>query len=102
MKRRVIRQPIVGTCLQFLERPVDEGERIAVTNAHTFGRARRTRGVEDIGEIVVIGLRIDRDRRGADAGEVVLLEPAGMRMEIVASTDRRVNRLRVSRLAPAS
>jgi CBS domain containing-hemolysin-like protein len=29
------------------------------------------------------------------AGEVVLLEPAGMRMEIVASTDRRVERLRV-------
>ncbi len=29
------------------------------------------------------------------AGEVVLLEPAGLRMEIVASTDRRVERLRV-------
>jgi putative hemolysin len=28
-------------------------------------------------------------------GEVVMLEPAGMRMEIVASTDRRVERLRV-------
>jgi CBS domain containing-hemolysin-like protein len=28
-------------------------------------------------------------------GEVVLLEPAGLRMEIVASTDRRVERLRV-------
>jgi CBS domain containing-hemolysin-like protein len=34
------------------------------------------------------------------AGEVVLLEPAGMRMEIVASTDRRVERLRV--FPPAS
>ena len=29
------------------------------------------------------------------AGEVVMLEPAGLRMEIVASTDRRVERLRV-------
>ena len=29
------------------------------------------------------------------ASEVVMLEPAGMRMEIVASTDRRVERLRV-------
>jgi hypothetical protein len=29
------------------------------------------------------------------AGEVVLLEPVGMRMEVVASTGRRVERLRV-------
>jgi CBS domain containing-hemolysin-like protein len=29
------------------------------------------------------------------AGEVVLLEPVGLRLEIVASTDRRVERLRV-------
>jgi CBS domain containing-hemolysin-like protein len=29
------------------------------------------------------------------AGEVVLLEPAGLRVEVVASTDRRVDRLRV-------
>jgi CBS domain containing-hemolysin-like protein len=28
-------------------------------------------------------------------GEVVLLEPVGLRMEVVASTDRRVERLRV-------
>jgi len=28
-------------------------------------------------------------------GEVVLLEPLGLRMEVVASTDRRVERLRV-------
>jgi CBS domain containing-hemolysin-like protein len=28
-------------------------------------------------------------------GEVVLLESAGLRMEVVASTDRRVERLRV-------
>jgi CBS domain containing-hemolysin-like protein len=33
------------------------------------------------------------------AGEVVLLEPAGLRMEVVASTDRRVDRLRVFPLA---
>ena len=29
------------------------------------------------------------------AGEVVMLEHAGLRMEVVASTDRRVDRLRV-------
>jgi len=29
------------------------------------------------------------------SGEVVMLEPVGLRMEIVASTDRRVGRLRV-------
>jgi len=29
------------------------------------------------------------------AGEVVLLEPGGLRVEVVASTDRRVERLRV-------
>jgi CBS domain containing-hemolysin-like protein len=29
------------------------------------------------------------------AGEVVLLEPAGMRIEVLASTDRRVDRLRL-------
>jgi putative hemolysin len=29
------------------------------------------------------------------AGEVVMLEPIGLRMEVVASTDRRVERLRV-------
>jgi CBS domain containing-hemolysin-like protein len=28
-------------------------------------------------------------------GEMVLLEPIGLRMEVVASTDRRVERLRV-------
>jgi putative hemolysin len=39
------------------------------------------------------------------AGEVVLLEPIGLRMEVVASTDRRVERLRVfppTVLEPAS
>jgi CBS domain containing-hemolysin-like protein len=36
------------------------------------------------------------------AGEVVLLEPIGLRMEIVASTDRRVERLRVFPPAGAS
>ncbi|MGH9605353.1 MAG: hemolysin family protein [Terracidiphilus sp.] len=30
------------------------------------------------------------------AGEIVLLEPAGLRVEVVASTDRRIDRLRVS------
>ena len=36
------------------------------------------------------------------AGEVVMLEPAGLRMEVVASTDRRVERLRVFPPAPES
>jgi len=35
-------------------------------------------------------------------GEVVLLEHAGLRMEVVASTDRRVDRLRVFPLRPDS
>jgi len=34
------------------------------------------------------------------SGEVVMLEPVGLRMEIVASTDRRVERLRVFPPAP--
>jgi putative hemolysin len=41
------------------------------------------------------GLVSEIEGRIPHAGEVVLLEPAGLRMEIVASTDRRVERLRV-------
>src|SRR6202167_3367152 len=46
------------------------------------------------------GLVSEIEGRIPPAGEVVMLEPAGMRMEIVASTDRRVERLRV--FPPAS
>ena len=41
------------------------------------------------------GLVSEIEGRNPLAGEVVLLEPIGLRMEIVASTDRRVERLRV-------
>ncbi len=41
------------------------------------------------------GLASEIEGRIPLAGEVVLLEPIGLRMEIVASTDRRVERLRV-------
>ena len=41
------------------------------------------------------GLVSEIEGRIPHAGEVVLLEPVGLRMEIVASTDRRVERLRV-------
>jgi CBS domain containing-hemolysin-like protein len=41
------------------------------------------------------GLMSEIEGRIPLAGEVVLLEPIGLRMEIVASTDRRVERLRV-------
>ena len=41
------------------------------------------------------GLASEIEGRIPLAGEIVLLEPIGLRMEIVASTDRRVERLRV-------
>jgi CBS domain containing-hemolysin-like protein len=41
------------------------------------------------------GLASEIEGRIPRAGEVVLLEPIGLRMEVVASTDRRVDRLRV-------
>ncbi len=41
------------------------------------------------------GLVSEIEGRIPMAGEVVMLEPIGMRMEIVASTDRRVDRLRI-------
>ncbi len=41
------------------------------------------------------GLASEIEGRIPLAGEVVLLEPVGMRMEVVASTGRRVERLRV-------
>jgi CBS domain containing-hemolysin-like protein len=41
------------------------------------------------------GLVSEIEGRIPHAGEVVLLEPIGMRMEIVASTDRRVERVKM-------
>jgi putative hemolysin len=48
------------------------------------------------------GLVSEIEGRIPHAGEVVLLEPIGLRMEVVASTDRRVERLRVFPLPGAS
>jgi hypothetical protein len=36
------------------------------------------------------------------AGEVVVLEPSGLRIEIVVSTDRRVERLRIHPPGPST
>jgi CBS domain containing-hemolysin-like protein len=41
------------------------------------------------------GLASEIEGRIPHAGEVVLLEPIGLRMEVISSTDRRVERLRV-------
>jgi CBS domain containing-hemolysin-like protein len=48
------------------------------------------------------GLVSEIEGRIPSAGEVVMLEPLGMRMEVVASTGRRVERLRVFPPAVAS
>jgi CBS domain containing-hemolysin-like protein len=50
---------------------------------------------EDYEATTLGGLVSEIEGRIPLAGEVVLLESAGLRMEIVASTDRRVERLRV-------
>jgi CBS domain containing-hemolysin-like protein len=56
-------------------------------------------GLSDLGEAydatTLGGLVSEIEGRIPLAGEVVLLESAGLRMEVVASTDRRVERLRV-------
>ena len=65
-----------------------------------FGR------VVDVGESYEAtslgGLVSEIEGRIPLAGEVVLLEPSGVRIEIVVSTDRRVDRLRVFPPAPES
>ena len=48
------------------------------------------------------GLVSEVEGRIPHAGEVVMLESAGLRMEVVASTDRRVDRVRVFPPAPLS
>ncbi|MGA8111041.1 MAG: transporter associated domain-containing protein [Acidobacteriaceae bacterium] len=52
---------------------------------------------EDVEATTVGGLVSEAAGRIPQAGEVV--EGYGLRFEILASTDRRVNRLRISRLA---
>ena len=63
-------------------------------------------GLGDLGEpyeaTTVGGLVSEIEGRIHLPGEVVLLESAGLRMEVVASTDRRVERLRIFPPAEAS
>jgi len=63
-------------------------------------------GLGDLGEpyeaTTVGGLVSEIEGRIPLPGEVVLLESAGLRMEVVASTDRRVERLRIFPPAEAS
>ena len=54
---------------------------------------------EDYDASTVGGLASEVEGRIPHAGEVVLLEPIGLRMEIVASTDRLVERVRVFPIA---
>jgi CBS domain containing-hemolysin-like protein len=60
--------------------------------ADLFGEAVEPGGYE---ATTLGGLVSEIEGRIPHAGEVVLLEPIALRMEIVASTDRRVERLRV-------
>ncbi len=60
-----------------------------------FGERRSERLGEAYEATTLGGLVSEIEGRIPSAGEVVMLEPLGMRMEVVASTDRRVERLRV-------
>jgi Mg2+/Co2+ transporter CorC len=52
--------------------------------------------LDDVFEATTLGgLVSEIEGRIPHAGEVVVLEPIGLRMEVVASTDRRIERLRV-------
>ncbi len=52
--------------------------------------------LDDVYEATTLGgLVSEIEGRIPHAGEVVVLHPIGLRMEVVASTDRRVDRLRV-------
>jgi CBS domain containing-hemolysin-like protein len=64
--------------------------------ADLFGESTGLDNLDDVYEATTLGgLVSEIEGRIPHAGEVVLLEPIGLRMEIVASTDRRVDRLRV-------
>jgi CBS domain containing-hemolysin-like protein len=61
-----------------------------------FGEVEGLGELRDAHEATTLGgLVSEIEGRIPHAGEVVMLEPVGLRMEIVASTDRRVERLRV-------
>jgi CBS domain containing-hemolysin-like protein len=64
--------------------------------ADLFGESAGLSGLDSSYEATTLGgLVSEIEGRIPLAGEVVLLEPIGLRMEVVASTDRRVERLRV-------
>ena len=68
-----------------------------------FGESAGLSGLDSSYEATTLGgLVSEVEGRIPHAGEVVLLEPIGLRMEVVASTDRRVERLRVFPPAIAS
>lgn len=64
--------------------------------ADLFGESA---GLDDLGDAyeatTLSGLASEIEGRIPLPGEVVALEPVGLRMEVIASTDRRVERLRV-------
>jgi CBS domain containing-hemolysin-like protein len=64
--------------------------------ADLFGESPELGDLDDAYEATTLGgLVSEIEGRIPLAGEVVMLEPIGLRMEIVASTDRRVERLKV-------
>jgi CBS domain containing-hemolysin-like protein len=64
--------------------------------ADLFGESTGLSDLDDRYEATTLGgLVSEIEGRIPLAGEVVMLEPIGLRMEVVASTDRRVERLRV-------
>jgi CBS domain containing-hemolysin-like protein len=64
--------------------------------ADLFGEADGFGDLDDAYEATTLGgLVSEIEGRIPHAGEVVMIEPIGLRMEVVASTDRRVERLRV-------
>jgi putative hemolysin len=61
-----------------------------------FGEMDAFGDLDDVFEATTLGgLVSEIEGRIPHAGEVVVLEPIGLRMEVVASTDRRIERLRV-------
>jgi CBS domain containing-hemolysin-like protein len=61
-----------------------------------FGEMDAFGGLDDAYEATTLGgLVSEIEGRIPHAGEVVKLDPIGLRMEVVASTDRRIERLRV-------
>jgi CBS domain containing-hemolysin-like protein len=71
--------------------------------ADLFGESAALDDLDDAYEATTLGgLASEIEGRIPLPGEVVALEPVGLRMEVVASTDRRVERLRVFRPAAKS